>query len=177
MEQFDLQKDTEGLKAIVFRLSGHEHAVDVRQVKEILINPLVSPVVEAPDFVEGVIRLRGRIVPIIDLARRLKLPVPPRTVKTCIIVVRLGNKLAGFIVDSASELLNIPVSKIEAPTDIVGGIHTGFIKGVVYLDDRFLVILDLDIVLKVSEQELAELREIAMESENLPESGEEGFNA
>ena len=175
MEHSDPQKEM--LKAVIFRLSGHEHAVDVRQVKEILINKPVSPVVEAPDFVDGVIRLRGRIVPIIDLARRLKLPMTPRTVETCMIVVKLGNKLAGFIVDSASELLNIPVSKIEVPTDIVGGIHTRFIEGVAYLGDRFLVILDLDSVLKVSEKELAELSEIYMESESLPESEEEGIYA
>jgi len=173
MEHSDPQKEM--LKAVIFKLSGHEHAVDVRQVREILINTPVSPVVEAPDFVEGVIRLRGRIVPIIDLARRLKLPATPRTVETCMIVVRVDSKLAGFIVDSASELLNIPVSKIEVPTDIVGGIHTRYIKGVVYLGDRFLVILDLDSVLKVSEKELAELRETAMASENSPDSGEEGI--
>jgi purine-binding chemotaxis protein CheW len=173
MELSELQKDTEILKAVIFRLSGHEHAVDVRQVKEILINTPVSPVIEAPDYVEGVIRLRGRIVPIIDLGRRLKLPATVRTIETCIIVVRFGSKLAGFIVDSASELLNIPTTKIEAPTDIVGGIHTGFIKGVVYLDNRFLVILDLDTVLKVSETELAELRAQAMEP---PDSrGEEHY--
>ena len=175
MEHPDPQIET--IKAVIFRLSGHEHAVDVRHVKEILINRPVSPVVEAPDFVEGVIRLRGRVVPVIDLAKRLKLPATPRTVETCIIVVRVDGRLAGFIVDSASELLNVPVNRIEPPTDIVGGIHTGFIKGVVYLDDRFLVILDLDSVLRLSEKELAELREIGMESDNLPVCGEEQFHA
>jgi purine-binding chemotaxis protein CheW len=185
MEQTDLQKNKDNagivspeiMKAVIFSLSGHEHAVDVRQVKEILINTPVSPVIEAPDFVEGVIRLRGRIVPIIDLSRRLKLSATARTIKTCIIVVRCESNVAGFIVDSASEILKIPLEKIEAPTDIVGGINIEFIKGVVYLDNRFLVILNLNTVLKVSETELAELRAQATEPENRSDSRREELYA
>jgi purine-binding chemotaxis protein CheW len=148
----------EDLKVVVFRLAEHEHAVDVRQVKEILINAPVSHVLEAPDFVEGVIKLRGRIVPVIDLRKRLHLPAIQKTRESCIIVARFNNKTAGFVVDSASELLNIPSGKIEAPTEMVGGIHTDFIRGLVYLDTRFLVILDLDRVLTTNEQELVDLK-------------------
>jgi purine-binding chemotaxis protein CheW len=165
---------TEKLKVVVFRLADHEHAVDVRQVREILINTPVSHVLEAPDFVEGVIKLRGRIVPVIDLRKRLRLPAIRKSRESCIIVVRFNQKTAGFLVDSASEILNIPSDKIEAPTEMVGGIHTDFIRGLVYLDTRFLVILDLDRVLTASEQELIDLK---MESPGpetgLPETGAE----
>lgn len=164
----------EELKVLVFRLAEHEHAVDVRQVKEILINTSVSHVLEAPDFMEGVIKLRGRIVPVIDLRKRLHLPAIHKTRESCIIVVRFDNKTAGFVVDSASELLNIPAEKIEAPTEMVGGIHTDFIRGLVYLETRFLVILDLDRVLTTSEQELVELKMKSLGPEaGLPETGEE----
>jgi len=161
---------TEGLKAVVFRLAEHEHAVDVRLVKEILINTPVSHVLEAPDFVEGVIKLRGRIVPVIDLRKRLHLPAVQKSLKSCIIVVRFNHKTAGFVVDSVSDLLNIPSDKIEAPSEMVGGIYAYFIRGVVYLGARFLVILDLDKVLTMSEQELVELRLQSLEPEALPET-------
>jgi purine-binding chemotaxis protein CheW len=164
----------EELKVVVFRLAEHEHAVDVRQVKEILINTPVSHVLEAPDFVEGVIKLRGRIVPVVDLRKRLQLPAVQKTYETCIIVVRFNQKTAGFVVDSASELLNIPSEKIEAPTEMVGGIHTDFIRGLVYLGTRFLVILDLDKVLTTSEQELVDLKMESLGPEaGLPETGGE----
>jgi chemotaxis signal transduction protein len=78
---------TEKLKVVVFRLAEHEHAVDVRQVREILINTPVSHVLEAPDFVEGVIKLRGRIVPVINLRKRLRLPAIQKSRESCIIVV------------------------------------------------------------------------------------------
>jgi hypothetical protein len=74
---------TEKLKVVVFRLADHEHAVDVRQVREILINTPVSHVLEAPDFVEGVIKLRGRIVPVIDLRKRLRLPAIQKSREWC----------------------------------------------------------------------------------------------
>jgi len=165
----------EEIKVVVFRLAEHEHAVDVRQVKEILINTPITTVIEAPNFVEGVIKLRGIIVPVIDLRKRLHLPAAPKTYGTCIIVVRSNHKTTGFVADSASELLSIPPLSIEAPTAMVGGIHTNFIRGLVYLGRRFLVILDLDRVLTTSEQELIELGIESLKPEALPSSrGEAG---
>lgn len=163
----------EDLKVLVFRLAEHEHAVDVRQVREILLKPPISHVLEAPDFVEGVLKLRGRIVPVIDLRKRLQLPPLQNHRENCIIVTRLNNLTAGFAVDSASELLNIPAAQIEAPTKIVGGIHTDFIRGLAYLDTRLLVLLDLDRVLTTSEQELVKRRmESLMPAGEQPPTGE-----
>jgi len=145
-------KDT--LKVVVFKLADHEHAVDVRRVKEIRMAPDISPVIEAPDFVEGVIKRRGRIVPIVDLRKRLKLPMAEKTYETCIIILHLEKKIVGFLVDSVSELLTVPTGCIELPTDIIGGIRTRFIEGVAYIDDRFLVILNLDEVISPDEKKL-----------------------
>ena len=155
---------SETVRVVVFKLVDHEHAVDVRWVREILRAPHISPVIEAPDFVEGVIKLRGRIVPIVDLRKRMQLPVAEKTVDTCIIIVRLGKRMVGFVVDSASELFTVPTGLIEPPTEIVGGINTRFIEGVAYVEDRFLVILDLNKILSVSEKELLDF-EIQEEEE------------
>ncbi|MBF0496390.1 MAG: chemotaxis protein CheW [Deltaproteobacteria bacterium] len=144
-------------RMVVFKLAGHEHALDVRRVKEILMAGQISPVIEAPDFVEGVIKVRGRIVPVMDLKKRLQLPAAPRTYEACIIIVRMQKKMVGLLVDSASELLKVSTKAIEPPDKMIGGVRTRFIDGVAYLDDRLLVILNLDEILAIDEKELLEL--------------------
>jgi purine-binding chemotaxis protein CheW len=147
------------IKVLVFRLGEHEHAVDIRLVKEILINTVITPVAEAPDFVEGVIYHRGRIVPVIDLGKRLHLPALVKTFETCIIVVKFSNKTIGFVVDSASELINLKAEQIEEPSTFVRGIHADFMWGIVYLGERLLVLLDLDEVLTASELDILEQKQ------------------
>lgn len=147
-------QDETSIRVLVFRLADHEHAVDVRQVKEILGAPTISKVIEAPDFVDGVIKLRGSIVPIVDLRKRLHLPDIQKSYQTCTIIVLLEKKYVGFVVDSASELLTMSTRLIKPPTEIVVGIRTRYIKGVAYLKDRFLVILDLKKILTIEENDL-----------------------
>lgn len=142
----------EGMRVVVCTLAGYEYAFDVRAAGEILTSPTISPVAEAPDFVEGVIRLRGKIVPVVDLRRRLQIPAAENDLETCTIIMTIRKKLVGFIVDSALELLTIPSHLIEAPTEIIGGIKSRFIQGVAYLDSRFLVILDPDRILSDDEE-------------------------
>ncbi|CAN2041484.1 purine-binding chemotaxis protein CheW [Candidatus Magnetomoraceae bacterium gMMP-15] len=140
------------ISVMVFNLADHEHAVDVRKVKEILRGADISKVIEAMDFVEGVIKLRGRIVPVVNLRKRLNFPEYETNSDSCIIIIYLNQGLAGLRVDSVSELLTIPRSQIEAPTEIIGGIRTHFIYGVAYLDDRFMVILNFDQILSIDEE-------------------------
>ncbi len=144
----------ESLRVVVFRLAGHEHAVEVGRVKEIVSARRIIPVAEAPAFVEGVIRLRGKIIPIIDLRKRLHLPPAERSFENCIIMIHLPKGVVGFLVDSASRLLTVPTGQIQPPTEMVGGICTRFIEGLAFLKDHFLVILDLNEVLTVDEKEL-----------------------
>lgn len=143
----------ETIRGVVFKLAGHEHAVDVCYVREILQNPEVSPVIESADFVDGVINLRGRSVPVIDLRKRLGLPAVEKTYLTCVIIVLVGKIRTGFVVDSASELVKIPIKLIEPPSEILVGIHIRYVKGVVYLGKRFLILLDLENVLLMDEKE------------------------
>jgi len=143
-------------KVLVFQLAGQEHGVEVSQVREILAAPQITEVLEAPDFVEGVINLRGRIVPVVDLRKRLNLPAAAKTFETCIIVVTFASRMVGFEVDSASELLAFPLERMEAPTEMVAGINTRFLEGVVYCDDRLLVILNLREILSLPEREQLE---------------------
>jgi purine-binding chemotaxis protein CheW len=127
-----------------FFLDREEYGVDVRQVQEIRRVTEITSVPRAPDFVRGVINLRGRILPVLDLRRKLGLGEVEAGRKTRIVVVRVNERLLGLLVDGASQVLKVGVSRIEPPpTEVVekGG---DYIRGVAKLDDRLIILVDLE---------------------------------
>jgi purine-binding chemotaxis protein CheW len=115
----------------------------------------VTKVPNAPVFVEGVINLRGRVIPIIDLRIRLGLKKISYNNSTRIIVLEINNKTIGFIVDSVNEVLRIPKSIIENPPEIVsGGLNSDYITAVGKLEDRLLILLDLEKILSYEDTKL-----------------------
>lgn len=152
-----VKTEDRSLRVVVFTLAGHEHGIDVRRVREIIMGPRISTVLESPHFVEGVIELRGKIVPVIDLRRRLQLPEYDRTYDASVVMIaQMGRNLVGLRVDSVSEILALPTRLIEPPTDIVGGVKAGFIDGLAYVESRFLVILNVDAMLSMEEKSVLE---------------------
>jgi purine-binding chemotaxis protein CheW len=103
----------------------------------------ITRIPNAPAFIEGVINLRGKIIPIVDLRKRLGFREQPYDKSTRIIVVELEGLVLGFIVDSVSEVLRIPGNTIEPPPSMVAGIESEYIEGVGKLDDRLLILLEL----------------------------------
>ncbi|MGR6835249.1 chemotaxis protein CheW [Syntrophomonas erecta] len=136
-----------------------EYGVPITQVQEIItmVNPTKLP--QAPDFVEGIINLRGKIIPIIDLKKRFNMGQSQVTDDTRSVVVEVEGQTVGIIVDEVSEVLRLPVSSIEPPPAVVGGINAEYLTGVGKLDDRLLILLDMDKIL--SEGEKAELAGVA----------------
>ncbi len=127
-----------------FFLAGEEYGVDVKQVQEIRRVGEITSVPRAPEVVRGVINLRGRVLPVLDLRRRLGLGEVAVDRASRIVVVRLKDRLLGLLVDGASQVLKIPVSRIEpAPEEVVqkGG---DYIRGVAKLDDRLIILVDLE---------------------------------
>ena len=154
MSKVTTKKDdsNELLQLVSFKIGNEEYGVDILNVQEINKITQITKVPNAPAFVEGVINLRGRVIPIIDLRTRLKLERKPHDKDTRIIVVDLENKTIGFIVDAVSEVLRVPVNITEAPPEIVAGIDSDFIKSVGKLDDRLLILIDLNKVLTETEK-------------------------
>ena len=111
----------------------------------------VTKVPGSPEFVEGIINLRGKVIPIIDLRRRFGIMSRETDKNTRIIVVELSHKVVGFIVDSVSEVLRINSSITEPPPNIVSNINADYITSVGKLEDRLLILLDLEKVLSHSE--------------------------
>lgn len=132
----------EVFQVVSFDIGTEEYAVDILDVQEIIRMVEITPVPKAPYYVEGVINLRGKVIPIIDLRLRFGLSAAERTKETRIVVVDISRVVLGLVVDSVSEVLRIPSSVIEPPpTGKQGGAE--FHKGVGRVDGRLLILLDL----------------------------------
>jgi len=135
-----------------FFLAGEEYGVEVRQVQEIRRVTEITSVPRAPEFIRGVINLRGRILPVLDLRRRLALGEVAMDRVARIVVVRIKERLLGLLVDGASQVLKVKVSQIEPPPEEVLQQGGDYIRGVAKLDDRLIILVDLERLLA---QELA----------------------
>ena len=135
------------LKVIVFQLADKEYAIPVSHVQGIEKLMHITRVPKTPQFVKGVINLRGVVTPIIDLRERFNLPVSNNEETARIIIVMLGNMEVGFVVDSANDVLDIPLESIEQQPEVVGSLEEEFISGVAKLDKRLLILLHLDRIL------------------------------
>ncbi len=140
------------LQIVSFKIGNEEFGVNILNVQEINKMTQITKVPNAPEFVEGVINLRGRVIPVINLRTRLKLEKKESDKDTRIIVVDIEKNTVGFIVDGVSEVLRIPVSITEAPPEIVAGVDSEFIKSVGKLEDRLLILIDLDKILSNKEK-------------------------
>jgi len=140
------------LQLVSFMIGEEEYGVDILLVQEIIRMLQVTKVPNAPDFVDGVINLRGRIIPVIDLRCKLGIERKEHDKNTRIVVVEVSGKTVGFIVDAVTEVLRIPESITEAPPEIVTGINSEFIKAVGKLEDRLLILIDIEKVLSGSEK-------------------------
>ena len=140
------------LQVVSFALRSEEYGVDIAQVQEINRMVTVTHVPQAAQFMEGVINLRGRLIPIIDLRTRFGMERAERTKNTRIVVTEIGSKRLGMVVDSVSEVLRIPVEQIEDAPDLVAGVDSEYIRGVGKLDDRLIILLDLGRVISADEK-------------------------
>ncbi|MBD3383007.1 MAG: chemotaxis protein CheW [candidate division Zixibacteria bacterium] len=131
------------LQMVSFRLGEELFGVDILKVQEINRLMEITKMPKVPDFVEGVINLRGRVIPIVDLRKRFHLPPVERNRETRIIVVDISGMMMGMIVDSVSEVLRLPASTIEPAPDITTSIESQYIRGVAKLEKRLLIFLDL----------------------------------
>ena len=135
------------LQLVSFNIGDEEFGVDILHVQEINRMLEVTRVPNAPACVDGVINLRGRVIPIIDLRRRFGMERKEHDKNTRIVVVELSGRVLGFVVDAVREVLRIPRCVTEPPPHLVGVGRGEYIKAVGKLDDRLLILLDLEKVL------------------------------
>ncbi|SDY71287.1 purine-binding chemotaxis protein CheW [Evansella caseinilytica] len=139
------------IKVIVFQLKNEEYGVEVEQVKSIERVQQITRVPNAPEFVKGVINLRGVVTPIIDLRSRFGIEEIDYSDSTRVIIVSMNEIEVGLIVDAANDVIDIPTAAIEPPPEVVGGYEANYIRGVAKLEKRLLILLNLDKVLNTVE--------------------------
>lgn len=154
------------LQVVGFRIGRETFGLPIAMVREIVRVPEITSVPNAPEYIEGVINLRGRIIPVVDLRKRFGDSSPEANKKNRIVVVEIGNRAIGLLVQSASEVLRLSPSEIEAPQNVFQEGEMSFITGVGKLKGRLVILLDLDRVLQRSE--LRRLEEFAESDAALP---------
>jgi len=153
------------MQIVAFRVGREEFGVDVKKVEGVISLVDITRMPRAPEFVEGIINLRGQIIAVVDLATRLGIAAGERSPATRIVVVEARDVKVGLIVDSP-EVININIEDIEpSPAIALGGVESAFIKGVVKLDDRLLILIDVDRVLSEEERTDIGSMEIAVAAE------------
>ncbi len=148
------QEESESLMQLVgFKIADELFGVDILMVQEIIRSAPITAVPNSPDFVEGVINLRGDIIPVIDLRKRLNLfDENSEQNRTWILILDIGGRVTGFIVDSVTEVLKIDEGDIEhAPEIIVAGLESQYIRGVIDIEGDLLILLDFNRILLLDE--------------------------
>ena len=153
---------------VIFRIGSEEFAIDIDLTKEIVTMRPITPIPETEDYVLGVMNLRGNLVPVLDLRRRLRAGAEAASSgkgqpDIRIIIAKVDGKQTGLVVDGASEVLRVTDDMIEPPPDVITEIGAEYIGGIINLRDRFITVLDLDRALKGEvTHELEEVRSLMM---------------
>lgn len=143
---FENNKGTAGddlIQLVSFNLGSEEFGIDILKVQEINRMVEITKVPQAPHYVEGVINLRGKVIPVIDLRTKFGLQAKERDKNSRIVVCDVKGDIIGMVVDAVSEVLRIPSSTVEPPPAITTGVDQHYISGVVKLEGRLLLFLDI----------------------------------
>lgn len=140
-------------KFLTFALGEEEFGLEILKVREIIALMEITRVPRMPRFVRGVINLRGKVIPVVDLRVKFGMQEVEDTVETCVIVVFLGEMLMGVVVDRVSEVLDIPEEDVEDTPEFGVSIDTAFIMGMGKPRDKVIMLLDIDMVLTEKETE------------------------
>ena len=163
MDQAIKMMADKGGKYLSFSLAEEEYGIGILKVKEIIGMMNITVIPKTPEFVKGVINLRGKVIPVIDLRLKFGMPSVEFTERTCIIVVEVdsagGTLLIGIVVDSVSEVLNVRAENIEPPPSFGASLDTGYILGMAKMDSGVKILLDISKVL--GEDEIAGLEEVS----------------
>ena len=147
--------DIEG-KFLTFVLGEEIYGIEILKASEIIGLMDITTVPQTPDYMKGVINLRGKVIPVIDLRMKFSMKKWERTQETCVIVVEVNSTSIGLIVDSVSEVSDITGAEIEDAPNFGQGIDTSFIMGLGKVRDKIIILLDIETVLSTEELEMVE---------------------
>jgi purine-binding chemotaxis protein CheW len=140
---------------IAFRIHGQEFCVDVMSIREIRGWTMATPIPQSPNFVLGVINLRGTVLPIIDLAARLGFPMSDPTARHAIIVAQIGDQVVGLLVEGVSDIFTVTDDQIQPTPDVASELAKRFVRGVIPMEGRLISLLAIDKLLPEMQREAA----------------------
>lgn len=150
---------TQTTQYLTFRLADEVFALDISKVREVLDFTTVTKVPRTPDFMRGVINLRGSVVPVVDMRLKFGMSMTEKTVNTCVIIAEISldgeNIILGALADSVQEVIELEPGQIEPPPRIGTRLKTEFIRGMGKRDEHFIIILDIDRVFSTDELAIA----------------------
>lgn len=129
---------------LTFTLADEEYGIDILKVQEIRGYDAVTRIANAPPFIKGVINLRGVIVPIVDLRLKFELGQAKYDELTVMIILNLGSRVVGIVVDSVSDVVRLPAERIKPSPDLGGAVDTRYLRGVATVGERMLLLLDIE---------------------------------
>jgi purine-binding chemotaxis protein CheW len=142
------------VQVVTFTLGKEEYAIDILQVQEIVMMREITRMPRAPEFIEGIVNLRGQMIPIIDMRKRFSLDEAQHDSETRIIIVEIAGELVGMVVDGVREVIRLPDSAVSPPPPMIQGISSEYLRGIGQIGERLLIMLDLEKVLSANEQEV-----------------------
>lgn len=148
----EIRENKNFLKFVMFGLGSERYSVPVLKVKEIIATARIFPLPKMPDFVEGIISLRGEIIPIVDLRKRFELPEAEDTEEARIVVLEMDSFFVGISVDLVYEVIKIDEDLIEPPPPLVGGLRADYLEGVCEIGEHLITILNLEQIFSMTEK-------------------------
>ena len=137
---------------VIFRLQNEEFGVEITDVREIVKPQHITRLPHVADYIEGVTNLRGEVIPVICLRKRFGLEPQENTQETRIVILEVGGSLVGYVVDAVTETLRLPENAIEPPPSSIAGLRSDYLAGGGKLDERLLILLEVDKILGSSEE-------------------------
>lgn len=161
----DAKRQAQSGKYLTFLLADESYGLEILKVREIIGVMGITPVPKTPDYVKGVINLRGRVIPVVDLRVKFGLEEVEQTDETCIIVVDVNDTQTGILVDTVDEVLDIDDTEIDEAPDFGAAVETDYILGVAKIDTSVKILLNIEEVLTAEEfSALKDLAEISVTS-------------
>lgn len=139
------------IQVACFSLDNDLYAVDIMRIKEIIRPQKLTPLPQAPSFIDGIINLRGAVIPVVDMRKRFGMPARELTASTRLLIVRLSSQTLGLVVDDVTEVITVPVKEIKPPPVVSAGLIANYLLGVCLSGENMVMLLDIDRLLNINE--------------------------
>jgi len=156
MKTTDTSKAEKPLEFLSFTLGDEEYGIDIQKVQELRGYDAVTRIANAPEFIKGVVNLRGIIVPIIDMRIRFGIGTPSYDQFTVVIVLNIGGRVVGMVVDSVSDVITLSAEQIKPAPEMGSALDTDYLIGLGTLEERMLILVDIDRLMSSEEMGLIE---------------------